>query len=368
MSKHEKEPDFRHHEEVKGVQDAFRKEVKSLRATIEEMGNPFMESSGDLLVLDTHDIVDSSVTDTIENIVKNGKRQYEEFVTKCLVKRNKSLFDPIQTNKNFLFSCPPQKTVSKQKMQIATLKQNCSLFAQLYVSCQIREGDLDDFFQHENQSFLPSLSQQRNLRHGFKSDLLECFGKLSPAQEDVPDADVLILDGAAIVNMLRPGAFQTFQDYADNVFIKYLERQLHRVSRIDIVWDVYKPDSLKSTARSRRGKGVRKRVESRTREPSKWQSFLRKDENKSELFEFLAEEPVKLVSKKQIISTKGRSVICSLSRELDNLQPCEHEEADTRIFLHVQDAAKEGYRKMMVQTVNRCCCSGHFDNAAIGCH
>ena len=73
MSKHEKEPDFHHHEEVKGVQDAFVKEVKSLRATTEEMGNPFMESSEDLLVLDTHDIVDSSVTDTIKNIVKTAK-------------------------------------------------------------------------------------------------------------------------------------------------------------------------------------------------------------------------------------------------------------------------------------------------------
>ena len=123
MSKHEEEPDFRHHEEAKGVQHAFVKEVKSLRATIEEMGNPFMESSKDLLVLDTHDIVDSSVTGTIKNIVKNSKRQYEEFVTKHLVKRNKSLFDPVQTNKKFLFSCRPSKTVSRQKMQIATLKQ-----------------------------------------------------------------------------------------------------------------------------------------------------------------------------------------------------------------------------------------------------
>ena len=150
------------------------------------------------------------------------------------------------------------------------------------------------------------------------------------------DADVLILDGATIVNMLKPGACQTFQDYADNGFIKCLERQLRRVSRIDIVWDVYKPDSLKSTARSRRGKSVRRRVESRTRVPSNWQSFLQEDENKSELFEFLAEESVKLVSKKQIISTKGRSVMCSQSKELDNLQPCEHEEADTGIFFHAK--------------------------------
>ena len=72
------------------------------------------------------------------------------------------------------------------------------------------------------------------------------------------DADVLILDGATIAKMLKPGACQTFQDYADNVFIKYLERQLRRVCKIEIVWDVYKLDSLNSTVLSRRGKGVRR--------------------------------------------------------------------------------------------------------------
>ena len=106
MSKHQKEPDFRHHEEVKGVQDAFVKEVKSLRATVEEMGNPFMESSEDLLVLDTHDTVDSSVTDTIKNIVKNSKRQYEEFVTKRLVKETNLYLIQFKQTKTFCSIAP----------------------------------------------------------------------------------------------------------------------------------------------------------------------------------------------------------------------------------------------------------------------
>ena len=67
------EKDVWHHEEVKGVQEAFAKEVKNLCSTIEEMGNPFKESSEDLLVLDTHDILDPSVAVTIKNIVKNDK-------------------------------------------------------------------------------------------------------------------------------------------------------------------------------------------------------------------------------------------------------------------------------------------------------
>lgn len=53
--------DHRHHEQHLGVQTSFLKEVKSLVAVIEEMGNPFFEQSQDLLVLDTRDILDPSV-------------------------------------------------------------------------------------------------------------------------------------------------------------------------------------------------------------------------------------------------------------------------------------------------------------------
>ena len=41
-----------------------------------------------------------------------------------------------------------------------------------------------------------------------------------------------------------------------NIFIKYLENQLHKVKRIKIVWDVYKSNSPKCTTRSEHGKGV----------------------------------------------------------------------------------------------------------------
>ena len=118
-------------------------------------GNPFKEVSEDPLVLDTRDILDQSVAVNVKRIVKGGKKQYETFVTESLEKRSKSVLDSIKTNKNYLFGCPPAKTALKEKQQIATLKQNCSLFAQLYVSCQVRDGVLDDFFWHENHSCPP---------------------------------------------------------------------------------------------------------------------------------------------------------------------------------------------------------------------
>ena len=137
--------------------------------------------------------------------------------------------DPVKRNTYPLFSCPPPRTMSKDKQQIASLKQNCSLFSQLCVSCQVRDGDLDEFFHHENQSCPPSLSQNGKLRHGTKSDLLNCLTELCPGPTEAPALDGLLLDGAVVINMLKPGPCSTFQDYSQQVFLPYVRRQLQNV-------------------------------------------------------------------------------------------------------------------------------------------
>ena len=52
--------DYCHHEPKQHTQMAFARDVKSLSTTIEVMGNQFRESSTDVLVLDSRNIVDSS--------------------------------------------------------------------------------------------------------------------------------------------------------------------------------------------------------------------------------------------------------------------------------------------------------------------
>ena len=72
-----------------------------------------------------------------------------------------------------------------------------------------------------------------------------------------------------------------------------------------------------------------------------WNSFLRVHANKTELFQLLAEQAVTLPLKKgeELYSTRGEHVVTSVSRaDMTQLEPCTHEEADTRIFLHVKDA------------------------------
>ena len=104
---------------------------------------------------------------------------------------------------------------------------------------------MEGFFGHENQSFPPSLSQYGKLRSGTKSDLLSCLEKNGQAQAQRPSVEALLLDGAAIVNMLKPGVSKTFQEYSETVFLPYLIKQLWNVERVDVVWDRYLPAVLK---------------------------------------------------------------------------------------------------------------------------
>ena len=96
-----------HHEQKRTVHvNAFMNDVKSRTDVIEEFGSPFSEESKDLLVLDTRDIVNNDVIDTLSAIEKNGKEQYESFVQDRLIKQVKSAFDPIDRNKLQHFSTP----------------------------------------------------------------------------------------------------------------------------------------------------------------------------------------------------------------------------------------------------------------------
>jgi hypothetical protein len=82
--------DHGHHEQHSGVQADFLNDVRSLTAVIGEMGNPFLEESQDLLVLDTRDIMDTSVAEAVRKAETIGKEQYDTFVEERLVRSAKT--------------------------------------------------------------------------------------------------------------------------------------------------------------------------------------------------------------------------------------------------------------------------------------
>jgi hypothetical protein len=193
------------------------------------------------------------------------------------------------------------------------------------------------------------------MRGGVKADLLRCLEADLPEQNGVPVVDATILDGAAVVQMLNPGTSKTFQEYGERVFTPYIAAQFQKSHRVDLVWDVYLPASLKASTRQKRGKGTRKRVAASTAMPKNWKDFLRVDQNKTELFTFLSQKVVHLplADGKELYASDGSGVLCSPAESnLARLAPCSQEEADTRLLLHAADAVQKGCTKITIRTVD----------------
>ena len=191
------------------------------------------------------------------------------------------------------------------------------------------------FFMHENQPYPPSLSHAGRLRTGTKSDLLQCFKEMIPPSTEAPNVTCIILDGAAIVQMLNPGTAKTFGEYAKDVFIPFVLSQYKSATRLDLMWDRYLPGSLENMTREWRGKGVQRLVGA-VAVPGQWQNFLYVDENKTELFSFLFTEIIESFEDqtKELVVTLESGVLISPQRtHFESLAPCSHEEADGRMLL-----------------------------------
>ena len=59
-----------------------------------------------------------------------------------------------------------------------------------------------------------------------------------------------------------------------------------------------------------------------------------------------------LQTEKQVISTHSVDVLCTQPCDTTGITPCTHEEADTRILLHVSHAVNQGYKRVSIRTVD----------------
>lgn len=246
---------------------------------------------------------------------------------------------------------------SKQKETIQLLKNNASLFSRLYLVHQSgRSGNIKEFFKHENQAYPPSISSCGQIRlSSNKSDILDCLKGHAEPTNIKPSTDVTVIDGGSLVHKLKPIKCKTFADYA-TCFRKHIEKQLNSAIRIDLVWDSYPELSLKTFCRQTRVRNnrtaSRRRVMPSVHIPKNWKNFLGNPENKIELYELLSDAAMCIPTQKEIVITQKENVYISSHRNNSMLSPCNHEEADTRIIVHIHDAIHCGYYKFLVVTVD----------------
>ncbi|MEW8543564.1 MAG: hypothetical protein AB2693_08500, partial [Candidatus Thiodiazotropha sp.] len=218
-----------HHDQEPAIQAQFASHVKAVVTAFEESGNPFCEDSQDLVVLDSKEVMGEKAVSSLKEVETIGQSQYEKYVEERLKQRSIPISNIIPKNNISLFKKTTQTKHSRTTHEIKSLKNNCELFSRMYISCQSRDGDLDEFFRHENQGTPPALSDMGELRHGTKSDLMGCVESVVTVPEkDMPEVDAKIVDGSVVVNMLAPKASSTFGEYAADVFVPYLINHLFR--------------------------------------------------------------------------------------------------------------------------------------------
>ncbi|KAJ8892895.1 hypothetical protein PR048_005476 [Dryococelus australis] len=142
-----------------------------------------------------------------------------------------------------------------------------------------------------------------------------------------PSDNAKIFDGATFIHMIKPGDGQTFQEYIDNKYLPYMEKRKNSVQCIDVVWDVYKSDSLKQGTRMKRGSGLR-------------------------IGGALNNITIGSANN-EVYSALGSTVIRSSDiMDIESMSPYNHEEVDRRIFLHAADAAKRGLPRVFIRATD----------------
>ncbi len=345
-----------HHEQSESFQFNFVKDVKSLISCFKDNMNPFSEDCTHLTTLKSRVIIGPSGDNSVMQAKLVGVQRYAEFVKEGLVEKKISIFDTIPQNHFTFFKDVAQKKKATNSEQVKGLRNDLKLVTKLFLTSQTRPSDLNEFYKFENQPCPPALSANGALRSGKKSDILECFQKCYVVNNLLtkPETTCSVLDGQSIVNMVRPGEAKTFREYAIDRFKSYIQNHYCDQLRVDVLFDIYIANSLKASVREKRGEGRLQLVKSNVKLPLSWSKFLRIDQNKRELFKFLGNEIVESSghSNQVLICTTEDTAISNMEIDLSSISPCDHEESDSRIMVHVSDAVNNGHQKVSIQTVD----------------
>ena len=194
-----------------------------------------------------------------------------------------------------------------------------------------------------------------SLRKTTKAALAKELQKNVPAADEIPRPSACVIDSMALVQRLK-GDHEKFSDVADCL----LNMVLHEGSssnRIDVIFDVYRENSIKNAERENRGSecGNEFRHIQPEHKVQGWRKFLLNPKNKKVFTMFVVKEwkkdnyRSKLANKVLFVACEEEchrisSENASLVQDLNSTQ----EEADTRIILHLAHAARSGYRTLIV--------------------
>ena len=299
------------------------------------------------------------------NAIETGETIADKFVRERLIQdengREKSFYAPLPRSgiKTMSDMIKPSKVGKKNIVMSGE-----SMYIRLVAINAHKNIPIQQVFSYENAAIpLSMFSEDGQMISTTKSNFMHKLESVSPGKiTTVQNIDAILLDGHAVIQVLKPNQMETtFNDMAKQ-FMNYVvnnrtEQQIH------VVFDRYFSDSLKSQTRMKRYGTVKPNtihIFPEAKIPKNWKLFLTCGENKSALAQFYSEY-MKENAKNKLLPQQSlyisgvkddyairitKSTVVNKVRLLTS----NHEEADTKLILHAVYAADIGAKNVVVSS------------------
>jgi hypothetical protein len=331
------------------------------------MTDPFDADEDQLLNLATGVVLPAELTESLLNSTEKGKQQMNAFIQDRLNTNKVSFWDPLKQLKVKTFGSMKKKIqVKATDEKVVTVEADRNLFGRLLIADNARQINLRDVLGYELSPVPFSLAHcDGSLRKTNKSVLFSILEKNVSVATRLPaptleTTSVHLIDGMALVQMVKTGGASTFGELANKYFSIATEPlSQNGCDRLDIVFDQYWDKSIKSCERSRRGLSSALEVKINspsTPIPKQWAKYITNPVNKTNLcifltnaFTVLGQEKLPL-NKKLVIGggcSDGESALSiRKGRRVETIRElkADHEESDTRLLLHAKHASQPDRR------------------------
>ena len=364
-----------HHKFSSSLIEVDEESVEQIVSYIAERNNPFDTATSKVTNIVTGKDVDTETASFLINFIKNREECYDDYRTTRLLNKTKKLFVPIQKiNKTKRVSLASKK-IDVKKETISAIRSNDY--------ARLRDYSIAELLKFELTSTAFFLMKDGYLRKSTKSELAK---EIEKALEVMPAVDVqrsnnetmIAIDFMAYARRVQVTKLKlaTYGDFFTQLCgtFSYLSRDC---SRIDIIFDLYLPESIKEYERNRRGKfdAINTNITRLDQPlPVDMNRFWSSAENKVRLQQFFIKWITETYKDQKTVylggSHLGDLTACLMVSGGNNkyirLLKCDHEEADDRIMFHInQNVVVDHFQRVIVASADTdvfVCLMDHFSN------
>ena len=288
----------------------------------------------------------------ILKVKETGEMLYQSFVDQRIKSKNIKIHDPIKREKLYLFKNTGKKVIIKQKEKGQNIEINRQILGKLLAYSAKFHKTID--FEHALSFPLSPVplslahpdGSRRKTNKSAVMNTIRTYQVSHPLVLPPKDGNTYMVDLMALLRTVSPIP-ETYADLARILFNKIPPGY----SRVDIVADTYKSNSLKDPERNLRGISSKVMISSSSSKiPRNFNDFLKNGENKTRLIELIKNE---LVNNRMLILTSldceciffsMHNICYKISKEcITEIQELSsnQEEVDTKLLLHAKHALRD---------------------------